>query len=112
MKGNYKYTDHYRYGSLIAKLLADRIEQEEAEVLDVWLFEQPENMQLFDNLINPWKTRWAQQWFKDNRISTRGIKWKHLEGWLKPDRKNLIDFYIVMAVMFLFLVLVYYVLKL
>ena len=104
--------DEYKYGMLIAKLMAERISDEEAQQLDDWIFKQPQNLKLFENLTNPWKWKWARRWFREQSISTAGIKWKNLDGWQKPDKKNLRDFYILMAFMFLFLVYVYFALKL
>ena len=101
----------YRYGTLIARLMADRISEQEAQQLDEWIFDQPQNMKLFENLTNPWKWRWTRRWFREQSINTSGIKWKNLDGWHKPDKKSLRDFYIVMAVCFLFLVMVYFVLE-
>ena len=100
-----------KYGTLIAKLLRDKITDAEAQELDEWILSREENMQLFEMLINEYKTKWAKEWFKKAGISTRGIKWKNMEGWYKPEDKNLWDFYILMAFMFLFLVFVYFVLE-
>jgi hypothetical protein len=104
-------TEEHIYGRLIAKLMSDKITQEESAQLEKWICENDQNMRLFEDLINDWKWKWAKQWFKNHGIDTRSIKWKDPDGWYKPDKKNLRDFYIVMAVMFLFLVLVYFVLE-
>ena len=102
--------EQYKYGTLIAKLMRDDISREESRELDDWVMANEENMKLFEDLINEYKGRWAKAWFKEMGINTRGIKWKDTEGWYKED-KNMWDFFIVMAVMFLFLALVYFVLE-
>lgn len=111
MRKQNELTEHYIYGTFIAQLMADKLKDEDGRLLDEWLQQSPANMQLFEDLANPWKWRWAKQWFRDHGVSTKGIKWKNLDGWHKPDRKNMIDFYIVMAAMFLFLALVYILLE-
>src|SRR5688572_14222278 len=98
----------YKYGTLIAKLMRDKITEAEAQELDEWILAREENMKLFELLINEYKTKWAKEWFKKAGVRTRGIKWKNMEGWYKPEDKNVWDFYILMAVVFLFLVLVYF----
>lgn len=102
--------ENHKYGTLIAKMMRDKITDEEAQQLDEWTSRSDENMELFECLINEYKQEWAKGWFKRFGISTRGIKWEQVEGWYKRDR-NLWDFFIVMAVMFLFLLLVYFSLK-
>lgn len=102
--------EQYKYGTLIANLLRDKISRDESRELDDWVMAKEENMRLFEDLINEYKGRWAKAWFKEMGISTRGIKWKDTEGWYKED-KNMWDFFIVMAVVFLYLAMVYYVLK-
>ena len=111
MTSNINIAEYHTYGTLIAKLMAERISEHEAQQLDEWIFEKPQNMKLFENLTNPWKWRWARRWFREQSISTSGIKWKNTDGWEKPDKKNLRDFYIVMIACFLFLLYVYLVLE-
>lgn len=107
MKRNDEY---HKYGTLIAKLMRDKITDAEARQLDEWVLAQEVNMRLFENLLNDYKQEWARKWFRDAGVSTRGLKWERVEGWYKRDR-NLWDFYLVMVVVFLFLVLVYFVLE-
>lgn len=104
-------TDHYKYGTLIAKLMRDKITDSEAQELDEWILKSESNMKLFETLINDYKADWAKGWFRAAGVSYRGIKWKKVTGWYKPEHKNVWDFYVVMAVVFLFLVIVYFVLE-
>jgi len=103
--------EKYKYGTLIAKLMRDRITDEEAKELDDWVCRKEENMKLFEDLINDYKARWAREWFAAAGVSTKGIKWKKTEGWYRSERKALIDFYILMAAMFLVLVGIYFLLE-
>jgi hypothetical protein len=104
-------TENYKYGTLIANLMREKITDQESLELDNWVGERQENMKLFEALINEYKQEWAKDWFRKSGVSTKGIKWtKNVEGWYKRD-KNVWDFYIVMAVVFLFLGLVYFVLE-
>ena len=103
--------EYHRYGSLIAKMMREKITDNEAQELDEWVLSNDDNMMLFESLINEYKQEWAKEWFIQAGVSIRGIKWERVEGWYKRD-KNLWDFYIVMAGVFLFLVLVYLVLEL
>lgn len=105
-------TDNYKYGTLIAKLMRDKISKEEAQELDVWLLKSDANMKLFEALINDYKADWAKGWFRAAGVSYRGVKWKKVTGWYKPEHKNVWDFYVVMAVVFAFLIIVYLVLEL
>jgi hypothetical protein len=105
-------TEHQVYGELIARLMSDKITEKESAQLEQWICENDSNMKLFEDLINDWKWKWAKQWFTDRGIDTSAIKWKNPDGWYKPDKKAMRDFYIVMAVVFVFLVLVYFVLEL
>lgn len=100
-------TEQHTYGRLIAKLMSDKITENESAQLETWICASDKNMKLFEDLINEWKWKWAKQWFSDHGIDTRKIKWKNPDGWYRPDKKSMKDFYIVMAVMFLVLVLVY-----
>ena len=103
--------EKYIYGTLIAKLMRDKITEQEARQLDEWILRSDENRKLFENLINDYKAAWAKKWFRDAGVSYRGIKWINVDSWYKPEHKNVWDFYIVMAVMFAFLALVYFVLS-
>ncbi|MEO8583652.1 MAG: hypothetical protein ABI415_07635 [Flavitalea sp.] len=102
----------YEYGSLIARFLADKITPQEEVLLDEWLKESNENLQMFEHLINPWKAMWAKQWFKDAGIKTRGIKWKNMDGWYKPETPAEQVYYILAGVVFLVMVGVYLLIKL
>ena len=105
-------TENYKYGTLIAKLMREKITDQESLELDDWVYRRQENMKLFEALINEYKQDWAKEWFRKSGVSIRGIKWKkNVEGWYKRD-KNVWDFYIVMFVAFLFLALVYFILEL
>lgn len=99
-----------KYGTLIVKLMRDKLTEEEAVELDEWLVKEEENMYLFECLINEYKQEWARRWFRSAGVSTRGIRWKDVTGWYKPEDKNVWDFYIVMIAVFLYLLLVYYLL--
>lgn len=103
--------ERYIYGTLIAKLMADRITEAEEQQLDEWVSVNPENMKLFENLINEYKSEWARQWFAEAGVSTRGIKWQRMGGWYRPE-SNVVHFYILAVVVFLALVGVYLVLEL
>lgn len=104
--------DNYKYGSLIAKLMRDKITNEEAQELDAWILKSDRNMKLFEALINDYKADWAKSWFKAAGINYRGIKWKKVTGWYKPEHKNVWDFYVVIAVVLLVMVGVYFLLEL
>jgi len=99
------------YGSLIANFLAYRITAEEEKILHEWVCADDENMDLFESLIDDMNQEWAKKWFYVAGVSTRSIKWKKRDGWYKPETKAIADFYIVMAVVFAFLLLVYFVLE-
>ena len=103
--------EQYKYGTLIAKLLRDDISKDESRELDTWVLAKEENMKLFEDFINEYKSRWAKAWFKRQGISIRGIKWRDTEGWYRED-KDMWDFYIVMAGVFLCLLIVHFVLEL
>jgi hypothetical protein len=104
-------TDNHKYGTLIARLMAETITDEEAVQLDEWVAADERNMRLFEDLTNDYKKKWAKQWFAREGVSVRGIKWKNTEGWYKEERKNLRDFYIVAAVTIVVMVLMYLALK-
>lgn len=104
--------EKYKYGTLIAKLMREKISEEEARELDEWVLKSDANMRLFENLINDFKADWAKKWFKEAGVNYRGIKWKKVNGWYKPEHKNVWDFYIVIAVVVLALVGVYFLLEL
>jgi hypothetical protein len=103
--------EHHKYGSLIAKLMREKITDKEAQELDEWALASDRNMNLFESLINEYKQEWAKEWFRKAGVNTRGIKWERVEGWYQRDR-NLWDFYIVMVVMFMVLAGVYFLLEL
>lgn len=103
--------ERFIYGTLIARLLADRITEEEEMQLDEWVSASDENMKLFEDLINEYKSEWAKQWFAEAGVSTRGIKWKKVDGWYRPET-NTRHFYILAVLVFLALVAVYLVLEL
>lgn len=103
--------DIKRYGTLIARLMAETITDEEAMELDEWVAADERNMRLFEDLTNDFKRKWARHWFVSRGISVRGIKWKKMDGWYKEERKNLRDFYLLAAVVILAMVLMYLALK-
>lgn len=103
-------TEHFKYGTLIVKLMRETITKEETQELDAWILHSDSNMRLFEMLINDYKADWAKSWFKDAGVNYKGVKWKNVTGWYKPEHKNVWDFYIVMVVVFAFLALVYFVL--
>jgi energy-coupling factor transporter transmembrane protein EcfT len=103
--------DIKKYGTLIARLMAETITDEEAMELDEWVAADERNMRLFEDLTNDFKMKWAKQWFASRGISVRGIKWKKMDGWYKEERKNLRDFYLLAAVVILAMVLMYLALK-
>lgn len=104
-------TEKYKYASLIAKLMREKITDEESAELDEWICRKEENMKLFECLINDYKVKWAKQWFAEAGVSTKGIKWRKTQGWYKSEQKALRDFYLVMAGVLLFLIAVYFVLE-
>lgn len=79
--------------------------------LDEWVCANEENMKLFEDLTNDFKSKWAKQWFAEAGVNTRFIKWKNMDGWYKPETKSLVDFYILMAVVFAVMAGVYLILK-
>ena len=105
-------SDNYKYGTLIVKLMRDKITKAEAQELDEWILRSDSNMKLFEMLINDYKADWARGWFKAAGVNYRGVKWKNVTGWYKPEHKNVWDFYIVIAAVFAFLIIVYLVLDL
>jgi hypothetical protein len=100
--------EHYKYGTLIAKLLRGDINHGESKELDEWINDDPDNLRLLEALMNDFKVEWARKWFAEAGVSTRGIKWKKTTGWYKRD-KNMWDFYLVIICTVLFMALVYFV---
>ncbi len=105
-----RMTDNFKYGTLIVKLMREKISKEEAQDLDAWILQSDSNMKLFEMLMNDYKADWAKSWFKAAGVNYKGVKWKNVTGWYKPEHKNVWDFYIVIAAVVAFLMIVYLVL--
>ena len=103
--------EQLKYGSLIVKFMTYHINVQEEIELHEWVVKDQRNMSLFENLIDDNNQEWAKKWFYNAGVSTRGIKWKKKDGWYKPETKNICDFYILMAGVFVFLLIVYLVLE-
>ena len=101
----------YEYGTLIAKFMAYKTTTEQDALLEDWILEDENNMKLFEDLINEHKAMWAKQWFKEAGIRTRGIKWKDMDGWYKPETPPERVYYILAVVVFMVMVGVYFLLK-
>jgi len=43
------------------------------------------------NSFDDYKARWAKEWFWKVGLSTRGIKWRNIEGLYKPEDKKVWD---------------------
>ena len=103
--------ERYKYGTLIAKFIAYKCSPEEEKELDDWVNESPDNLKLFEDLTNEFKSTWAKQWFAKAGIKTGFIRWKKMEGWYEPERNSLKEFYILAAIGFLGLIVVYLILR-
>lgn len=103
--------DKHKYGTLIARLMAERSTPEEEKELERWMLESEENMKLFEALINEDKTRWAKKWFAEAGVNTRHIRWKDQGGWYRTDTDTTAGFYVVIALILVGMSFVYWVLN-
>jgi hypothetical protein len=103
--------NNYTYGTLIAKVIGEKITEEEGKVLEEWILADEKNMKLFEDLTNDFKSQWAKKWFAEAGVDTRFIKWPNREGWYKPEKRPLLNFYLVAALIIAGMALVYWVLK-
>ena len=99
------------FGTLVVKFMTGKINAAEDQQLHEWLCDSEDHLFLFENLIDDINQKWAQKWFYEADVSTKGVKWKKIYGWYRPETKSLADFYIVMAVVCAFLILIYIVLE-
>ncbi len=106
--------DKYKYGSMIARYMGNRENKEDIHLLNRWLLENENHLQLFDNLLDDTKTDWAKQWLDVVGVKHNFIKWKKDGGWYKYEntRKELIEFYVValfaaLMMVYFYLVLMY-----
>lgn len=106
-----KCSDNRRAAVLIARLLQGKIRAREEVELDRWIREK-DNYKLFEALTHPDNRQAAAEWLAANGVNPRFLKKKPFEYYQPTyDPLEMRTFWIGMAVGFLGLIVVYFVLR-
>ena len=104
--------DDRRAAVLIAKFLQGKIKNKEEVELDRWIVEGKDRLELFNMLTSTSNIESSAKWFAENGVNPGFLKEKPFE-YYKPtyDPREMRRFYILMALGFLGLLVVYLMLR-
>lgn len=95
-----------RYLHLIVKFLSKKSTPAEEKELEEWMNKSSENLQLFEDLINEHKWRWARQYLISAGMDVGSVRWVKRDGWYRQDRDTLSNFYVLSAIGIVLMILI------